>query len=99
MKPQKSRRFNFVWLGFAFLFLGLFIKITWELFEDASLQSIDQNILHWLAQLRVNSLNGPAVDVTALGSATVLVLFSVIGVIVLLLNRDRGGRSISQLEA
>ena len=73
------------------MFLGLFIKITWELFEDSKLGSIDQKILVWLSNLRVNSLNGPAVDVTALGSAAVLSIFTILGLVLLLLNKDRRG--------
>lgn len=89
LKPERIR--SLLWLALALFLFGLFLKVSWELQEDASLDSLDQQILITIAQFRQTSFNGPAVDFTALGSATVLTLFSLIGVVVLLLNRDRRG--------
>ena len=82
---------HLTWFGFALLFLGLFLKITWELREDNELQSLDQKVLIFISHLRVARLNGSAVDMTALGSPTVITLFTLVGLVVLWLNRDRRG--------
>ncbi len=79
------------WVGSALLFLGLFLKVTWELHEDSALNSLDQRVLIFISKHRIPSLNGSAVDVTALGSATVITLLTIIGVILLSVNRDRRG--------
>ena len=80
-----------MWLGFTLLFLGLFLKVTWELHEDSNLDSLDRNILIFISKLRVSAFNGMAVDMTALGSPTVIVLFTIIGLVFLWLNHDRRG--------
>lgn len=78
-------------MGFALLFLGLFIKLTWEFYEDSSMDSLDRRILISISTLRMASLNGAAVDISALGSPTVITLFAIIGAVLLWLNRDRWG--------
>ena len=78
-------------MGFALLFLGLFIKLTWEFYEDSTIDVLDRRILIFVSTLRIASLNGPAVDLSALGSSTVITLFAVVGVLLLWLNRDRWG--------
>jgi undecaprenyl-diphosphatase len=82
---------HLMWLGFALLFLGLFLKVTWELHEDSELDSIDRRILIFISTLRITAMNGSAVDVTALGSPTVIALITLIGMVVLWLARDRCG--------
>jgi undecaprenyl-diphosphatase len=77
-----------VWLALTFLFLGLFLKLTWELHEDSTLEMIDRRVLLYIADLRIAALNGPAVDVTALGSPTVVTVITVIGLTVLWLAKD-----------
>lgn len=71
------------------MFLGLFLKITWELHEDSTIDSIDKQILVWISHLRAPMLNGSAVDMTALGSASVIAIFAIIGIVLLWLKRDR----------
>ena len=78
-----------LWTGGALLFLGLFVKVTWELREDSDLDSLDRTILAFISDHRVSALNGPAVDLTALGSVTVITLFTVIGAVLLWLGGDR----------
>jgi undecaprenyl-diphosphatase len=65
--------------------------MTWELHEDSFLSSLDQRILVLISQYRVTALNGPAVDISALGSPTVLSLFTLIGAMLLWLKQDRRG--------
>ncbi len=92
MRPPVSQTARtMTWLGLAFLFVGLFIKITWELHEDNELGILDRQILIFISNLRISVLNGSAVDITALGSPSVLTLFTLIGVLLLGLNRDRQG--------
>lgn len=78
-------------VGFAFLFLGLFLKVTWELHEDIGLDSLDRKILVFISNHRITALNGSAVDVTALGSPIVITLFTWVGIVLLWLRRDRRG--------
>jgi undecaprenyl-diphosphatase len=89
LKSQGMRRI--FWLGFALLFLGLFVKISWELHEDSALDSLDKQILVQISKFRVSALNGSAVDITALGSPTVLTLFTIVVAVLLWLNKDRIG--------
>jgi undecaprenyl-diphosphatase len=78
------------WLGTASLAFGLFIKITSELLES-EVSGVDRTILIAFAKARTPWLTVMAVDLTALGSVTLVVLFSTIALCVLLLLRDRMG--------
>jgi undecaprenyl-diphosphatase len=79
-----------LWLGGAALALVVFVRITRELIEgDAG--GMDSAILHVVANDRTPWLTVAAVDVTALGSITLVVLFSAFALFVLLLLRDRMG--------
>lgn len=78
------------WLGCAALALVVFVRITREFIEgDAG--GMDSAILHVVARNRTPWLTAAAVDVTALGSITLVVLFSAFALIVLLVLRDRMG--------
>ena len=70
---------------------GLFLKLTWELKTENELLRFDERFLIYISKLRTPSWNGPMVDITALGSATLVTLFAVTGLILLLLVRDRRG--------
>jgi undecaprenyl-diphosphatase len=79
-----------LWLGGATLALGVFVRITRELMEgDAG--RMDSAILHAVAKDRAPWLTVAAVDVTALGSMTLVVLFSAFALLVLVVLRDRAG--------
>jgi undecaprenyl-diphosphatase len=80
------------WIAFALVFLGLFLEMTFELHDGDDVESLDRGILLIIAAHRTAALNGPAVDVTALGSPTVIALLATTGVLILGgLNRDRWG--------
>lgn len=74
--------------------LGAFVKLTTEL-EEGDLDAFDRTLLARIIHLRVPSLNGAAVDLTALGSATVLMLVVIVASVLFALSRD--GRSALQL--
>lgn len=74
-------------LACAVLAFGAFVKLTAELHEG-ELDAIDRIALEQLAALRVPELNGPAVDLTALGSVSVLTLLCVVSAVLLFLQRD-----------
>ena len=78
------------WLGTASLAFGVFIKITSELLEHEVFDA-DRTILICFAKARTPWLTVVAVDLTALGSVTLVVLFLTIALCVLLLLKDRTG--------
>ncbi len=86
-----------LWFSGAFLFLGLFLKITSELLEK-NLRSIDEPILLFIGNnIRTPSLNGTAVDITALGSPALIGLFTIIGLVTLFVKKDRVGAAFLSL--
>ena len=79
-----------LWLGGAALAFLMFVRITRELIEG-DVGAMDSTILHAVAKDRTPWLTIIAVDVTALGSITLVVLLSAFTLLVLLLLRDRLG--------
>jgi undecaprenyl-diphosphatase len=79
-----------LWMGTASLAFAFFIKITSELLEH-EVSSVDRTILIGVAKARTRWLTMVAVDLTALGSITLVVLISAIALCVLLLLKDRMG--------
>ena len=79
-----------LWLGGAALALGTFVRITRELIEG-DVGAMDSAILLAVAKKRTPWLTITAVDVTALGSITLVLLFSAFTLVVLLVLRDRLG--------
>jgi undecaprenyl-diphosphatase len=79
-----------LWLGGAALAFGMFVGITKELIEG-DVGAMDSAILLAAAKTRTPWLTIAAVDVTALGSITLVVLFSAFTLTVLLVLRDRLG--------
>ncbi len=79
-----------LWLGGAALAFLIFVRITRELIEG-DVSAFDSAILLTVAKTRTPWLTIAAVDVTALGSITLVVLFSAFTLVVLLVLRDRLG--------
>lgn len=79
-----------LWMGGAALAFGMFVRITRELIEG-DVAGMDSAILLAVAKKRTPWLTIAAVDVTALGSITLVVLFSAFTLVVLLVLRDRLG--------
>jgi undecaprenyl-diphosphatase len=69
------------------LALGVFVKLTTEL-REGDLQRIDQRLLDRVIAHRIPRLNGCALDLTALGSPTVLTLIVLIALFFLLVAHD-----------
>jgi len=76
-----------LWLGAASLSFGIFVKITSELLEN-EVRGLDSSILTAVAKMRTPWLTGVALDLTALGSITLVILISVIALCVLLSLND-----------
>jgi undecaprenyl-diphosphatase len=74
-------------LACAVLAIGGFIKLTSEL-AAGELDAFDRMALRRIVEMRVPGLNGPAVDLTALGSVSVLTMLCVLAVTMLLMHRD-----------
>jgi undecaprenyl-diphosphatase len=79
-----------LWLGGAALAFLAFVRITRELIEG-DVGAVDRAILLAVAGTRAPWLTVAAIDVTALGSITLVVLFSAFTLVVLLVLRDRLG--------
>jgi undecaprenyl-diphosphatase len=79
-----------LWLSGAALALLVFVRITRELIEG-DVGTMDSAILLAVAKKRTPWLTIAAVDVTALGSITLVILFSAFTLVVLLVLRDRMG--------
>ena len=86
---QRAGRFS-LWLGGAALAFGVFVRITRELMEG-EVSAGDNAILRTVAKTRTPWLTSAAVDVTALGSITLVILFSAFALLVLVVLRDRMG--------
>lgn len=76
-----------LWMGAASLSFGVFVKITSELREN-EVHSLDTSIVTAVAKIRRPWLTGIAVDVTALGSLTLVTLISLIALCLLLSLKD-----------
>jgi undecaprenyl-diphosphatase len=85
--PAQEKRLT-LWLGGASLFFGIFVKITSELLEN-EVHGLDSSILTTVAKIRRPLLTSMAVDLTALGSITLVVLISAIALCMLLSLGDR----------
>jgi undecaprenyl-diphosphatase len=79
-----------LWLGGAALLFLLFFRITRELIEG-DVDAMDGVMLLALTKQRGPWLTIAALDVTALGSVTLVVLFAAITLVILLVLRDRMG--------
>jgi undecaprenyl-diphosphatase len=86
MSPSRSRLF--LTLGGAALALLIFVRITRELMEG-DVAATDRAFLLTVARVRTPWLTAAAVDITALGSVTLVVLFTAFALVVLLVLRDR----------
>ena len=80
--PVASAR-SFFWIGLTALALGMFIAITKELLEG-EVNALDRSILLAVAGIRVPWLTVAAVDVTALGSFTLVLVFAAFALIAML---------------
>src|ERR1700675_1481951 len=87
LSSARSGRLS-LWLGGAALAILVFIRITRELIEG-DVGALDSTILLDVAKIRTPWLTVTAIDLTALGSITLVVLFSVFTLVVLLMLRDR----------
>ncbi len=79
-----------LWLSGAALAFLAFVRITRELIEGDA-DAVDRAILLAVARTRAPWLTVAAIDVTALGSITLVVLFSTFTLVVVLVLRDRLG--------
>jgi undecaprenyl-diphosphatase len=79
-----------LWLGATSLCFGVFVKITSEL-RDNEMHRLDSSILTAVVKIRRPWLTGVAVDVTALGSITLVTLISVVALCLLLSLKDSLG--------
>lgn len=85
--PTRAGRLS-LWWGGAALALLIFVRITRE-FIEGDVSALDSAIPLAVVRRRTPWLTIVAVDVTALGSITLVVLLSVFTLVVFLVLRDR----------
>ncbi len=78
-------------LGAGSVLLGVSMKTLGELALGPRLAEIDDSILRRFASMRSGWLNGAAVDVTALGSGTLLAIATAVVFLMLVTTRDAYG--------
>jgi undecaprenyl-diphosphatase len=81
---------SFFWIGLTALAFGVFIDITKDMLEG-EVGFLDQSILLAIGKIRAPWMTVAAVDLTALGSVTLVCLFSAFTVITLLMLHDKAG--------
>jgi len=86
---RRTARFS-GWLGGAALAFGVFVRITRELIEG-EVGARDSAFMQTVLKARTPWLTAAALDVTALGSVTLVVLVSAFSLLILLVLRDRLG--------
>ena len=82
---------NLLGVGSVLVILGGFLKLTREVFEDSKVTALDDAIMNWVVAHRSEMLNRAAIDLTALGSGTLVVLFAVGALYVLVVVGDIRG--------
>jgi undecaprenyl-diphosphatase len=75
-------------VGSVLVILGGFLKLTLEVFEDTQVTAIDDAIMNWVVAHRSEMLNRAAIDITALGSGTLVILFALGALFVLVVVGD-----------
>ena len=78
-------------VGSVLVVVGAFLKLTLEVFQDSRVTKFDDAIMSWVVAHRTEALNHAAVDVTALGSRTLVMLFALGALFVLIVARDLRG--------
>ena len=79
------------WSGAIAFALGTFLLVTHETIAEREGAGADRAVLLWIARLRAPRLTGVMVDLTALGSPTLVVLFTFVTFAMLAVLRDRRG--------
>src|SRR3954471_11140055 len=79
------------WGGSIALAVGTFLAVTSATLMERDKATVDRAVLYWMAHLRLGWLTGAMVDVTALGSPTLVTLFTIVTFAILLVLRDRRG--------
>ena len=78
-------------VGSVLVLVGGFLKLTLEVFEDSNVTAMDDAIMNWVVAHRSAALSHAAVDLTALGSLTLVTLFTLGALFVLVVVGDMRG--------
>jgi undecaprenyl-diphosphatase len=77
-KFKNKKLINLLILSSALIFLGIFVKLTFELREDNNVYFLDREILLAMAKIRNPILDQLMTTITSLGSVPVFSIFSLI---------------------
>ena len=75
-KFKNKKLINLLILSSALIFLGIFVKLTFELREDNNVYILDREILLAMAKIRNPILDQLMTTITSLGSVPVVSIFS-----------------------
>lgn len=96
IKRLLKQKTIWLWLvtGVTTLLFGIFLKLTFEtLFEgvngDPELNKVDKAVILFIANFRYPSITMSAMDITSLGSTTVLTILSIFIFILAMMKKDR----------
>ena len=87
-KFKKKNLLNLLILSSALIFLGIFIKLTFELKEDNNVYILDREILRLMAKIRNPILDQLMTTITSLGSVPVISIFSLIAILTLIFLKN-----------
>ena len=74
--------------SFAIICIALFIRLTFSVASNGSVQNFDEGILRWVETLRTPFFNSMMLDITALGGLALTVVLGLLAVALFLLSRD-----------
>lgn len=74
--------------SFAIFCLALFVRLTFSITNNGSVQNFDEGILRWVETLRTPFLNFIMLDITALGGLALTVVLGLLVVAIFLLASD-----------
>jgi undecaprenyl-diphosphatase len=78
-------------VGAVLVILGGFLKLTLEVFGNERVTALDETITGWMVAHRTPLLNRSLIDITALGSATLVTLFALGAIFILVVVWDLRG--------
>jgi membrane-associated phospholipid phosphatase len=89
---KTDNKLGFLLLFAALLFLSLFLVLSLELFNNNKVDQYDQRILTFIGEhIRAPQFNSIALNITSLGSPSIIGIISIVALLILIFLHDRKG--------